>query len=302
MGIPVFMTKIVPLRAATATTSNSWWLKSDVGSTQYVPTTATTPYYFLATNKSSAGEGKSFLSQIADTLAASSGTAWTAKLNANLKIVFAHNNGVGQTLYMNAQLAWMLGLDTGATHLPSASFSVPVPVGVGGYTAPYRSPWLWCPEMRVSFTEPTMFDPMSCAGIETSAGSASRAPDGTGSYTSNGIQTDAVFGFNAIEGMYRARADYRAENTHQREDMQTWWENGPGPAGRSYLIWRDKSLLIGTANPAAGSAVPYNYVEYNPSTELHAAPTIGPTVPDNLLWWTARVGGFLTRRGEQVYT
>lgn len=300
MGIPVFMSKIVPLRATTPTVANSWWVRGNAGTQELFPATSTTPYYFLATNKSSAGAGRSLLTQLKALLDTSSGVTWTVTLTSDLKLKFVQSSG--GSIDISSDLGWMLGFDTGPTHLPSDTVSVLVLSGSTGYTAPYRSPWLWCPEERVSFTEPTMFDPMTLAGIKTSAGSVSRAQDGTGSYTSNGIQVDAVFGFRAIEGMYRARANYSSDNVHQREDFETWWQYGPGPPGRSFLFWRDKSLLIGTATPAAGSAAPYNYVEYNPSVELHGSPTIAPTVPDNLLYWDARVGGFLTRRGEQVYS
>lgn len=299
MAIPVFISQIV---AASTDT-----VQAGAGSVQNIPRTN---YYFLTSPVTSSVNGKSFLVQLKASADASSGTAWTFVFDANLKLKVTHNAGGTTNLLLNRGLAWNLGFaKVFSTRYPvdtSLTITIPVPAGAGGYTAEHRSPWLWCPEMWVSDTGPSLFDPARSPGIRTSAGSASRAPDMTASFTNNGEQFEATYIFTAVEYQWRARQpDLNANSpAHEREDYETWWQCGP-KLGRRFLFWRDKSQLIGVTGvqPSGypGSEAPA-YVEYYPNAQTHAAPDISPTDPPGLVYWNIRVGCWGTKNGAQVYS
>lgn len=287
--IPVFLSQVV---AATTDT-----IQAGAGSVQTLDATRT---YFFMSPLAAASEGQSLLAALKTKADASSGVVWTFVLDANLKLKVTHNAGGSTNLILNRGLAWNLGFAKvfGSTYPPDVTLTetIAVPTGAGGYTAEFRSPWLWCPEARVHATGPSMFDPYTSPGIRTSAGSASRAPDMTPSYTTNGVQVEATFMFNAVEGLYRAREpDLTYGDVHEREAYETWWRLGPSE-GRRFLFWRDKAglvsgLTVGIATTGA-SAPPY--VEYAPSDAMRNAPELQPSSPDDLYYWNVTVRAWLT--------
>jgi hypothetical protein len=296
MGIPVFLSQVVA--AATDT------IQAGGGSVQ---TLDASRYYFFLSPKTAASDGQSLLVALKAKADASSGVAWTFVLDANLRLKVTHDAGGSTNLILNRGLAWNLGFaKVFATLYPvdtTLTITIPVPAGAGGYTAEFRSPWLWCPEMRVSDTGPSLFDPMVSPGIRTSAGSASRAPDMTAAYTTNGVQVEATFIFTAVEAMFRAREpDLSYGDVHEREAYETWWRLGPAE-GRRFLFWRDKAGLVSGLNvgiATAGASAP-PYVEYTPSEAMKAAPEIQPTAPNDLYWWNVTVRAWLTENGAGTH-
>ena len=82
MPIPVFTSRIV--------TDATWTVQVVGGSVQ---TFASNQHYHLASSKSSAGNGQSFLEALRLLLNASSGLSWTVTLDANLKLKLVHDSG-----------------------------------------------------------------------------------------------------------------------------------------------------------------------------------------------------------------
>ena len=295
MGIPVFLSQVV---AATTDT-----VQAGAGSVQ---TLDATRYYFFLSPKSTASDGQSLLIALKAKADASSGVAWTFVLDAHLKLKVTHDSGGSVNLILNRGLAWNLGFAKVAltTYPPDVSLTetIAVPAGPGGYTAEFRSPWLWCPEMRVSSTGPSLFDPMVSPGIRTSSGNSSRAPDQTAQHTKFGEQVEATFIFTAVEGMYRAREpDLTFGDVHEREAYETWWRLGPSE-GRRFLFWRDKAGLIGlgVGVATAGASAP-PYVEYTPSDALQRAPNCVPSAPEDLYNWNITIPCWLTENGAGIH-
>lgn len=292
MSIPVFVSQVY----ATATDGIG------VGTAALlIPTTRS--YYFIS-NRSSNADGKSLLHEIKQQLDAASGATFTVGLTADLRLKFSHNSGGSITVTMNRVFAWRLGFGmVFATSYPpdvTLTIDVIVPTGAGGYTAEHRSPWLWCPEMCVSGTGPELFDPMTSPGIASSQGSILRAPDGTTSTVSNGVQTDATFSFKGVQPYYRARAsdpNYAGANPHEREDCETWWRFGPR-LGRQFLFYRNKAVVAtGTATTGATSALAPDYVIYAPDAAMRMKPSINATAPPNLIYHDITIGCTLAKDG-----
>lgn len=298
MSVPVFISEV---RGAPTDT-----IQAGGGSVQILPNTLVQPYYFYISNKSSAGAGRSLLAQLEASLGASSGNIWTASLTTDLKLKLTHNAGGTVNATFSRALAWNLGflLLGGYPPDPTLTIDVPVPTGASGVTAPYRSVYLWCPERRVSVAGPQYFDPMVQVGVHSSAGAVARAPDGTTSTVSNGIQVEAVFGFKGVEPLYRALPSnpyYAANNPHEREDCRTWWEFGPR-LGRRVLFWRDKASLPGFSTSLGNSTIAMPYVEYYPDAALRQSPSIVAAAPPRLVHWDITLGFTLTEHGEVNYS
>jgi len=294
MGIPVFTAQILP--ASTDT------IQAGGGSVQ---TLDLTRYYFFLSSLSTAADGQSLLTALKTKADASSGTAWTFLLDANLKLKVTHNAGGATNLILNRGLAWNLGFAKVFSSLypPDLSLTqtISVPAGAGGYTAEFRSPWLWCPEARIHATGPKMFDPYVSPGIRTSAGTAVRSSDMTPSFTKNGEQVAAQFIFTAVEGLYRAREpDLTFGDAHEREAYETFWRVNLSE-GKRFLFWRDKASIIGFATPSGSGTEAPTYVEYVPDAETRAEPQMVQSNPDDLFYWTITVGCWLTERGTAVY-
>ncbi len=296
MSIPVLMSRILPSATDTVQVSSGGTLQS----------LSTTTYYFL-TNNTSSGNGSSFLFALGAALVTSAGGGtFDVFLTSDLKVKFEHNAAGARTITMDRHLAWMLGFDTGLAHVAGTSFTTPsIPTGLTGYTVPYRSAWLWCPEMHVSSTGPELFDPTLESGIMTSAGTVTRAPDGTTMVTAVGTQVEAVFMFHGVEGFYRARRDYLPTNTRQREDFETFWRYGLR-IQKSFLYWRNKTDVLGTNLPQAFTFDGANkYIEYAPQPQLRAAPLIKSVAGGtglNRYFWDIEIPCWLTERGETAYS
>jgi hypothetical protein len=297
MSYPAFISQFYA--AATDT------VQAGAGSIQALPRTY---YYFFLSPVHSAANGCSLLYQLGVSAGISNGATWSFVLDSNFKIKVTHNSGGAVNLTMGRGLAWNLGFPLAFSTIyppdPSQTVTVSVPAGAGGYTAPFRSVYYWCPERLVSMTGPELFDPMTSIGIPSRAGAATRSPDGTASYITNGIQYDAQFVFNRVEGLYRARApDPNVTNVHEREDYETWWQYGPR-LGRRFLFWRDKSRLIGLdwILGLGGTTPSFKfYVEYNPSAEMSARPQITAPYAPNLVFHDITISGWTTERGDAAY-
>ena len=295
MPIPVFTSRIV--------TDSTWTVQVQGGSLQ---TFASTQYYHLLTAKSSTGNGQSFIHALKLLLDASSGLTWTATLDSNLKLKLTHDSGSSQSIDVPAYLAAGLGFTAGLSwstaggeEEPTGTAVVAVPAGAAGNTAASRPWWLWCPEMPVSGVGPEQFDPAYTAGIRSSAGASLRAPDGSVSHVSNGMQIEAEFVFNGVQPYKRA---YRPPFTEAvfNDDFATWWRRGPKD-GRSVLFWRNKNDLIGTALPTNATWSPHKYVEYEVSDALRSRPSIRATVPGNPNYHDISIPLWLGKNGEAVY-
>lgn len=299
MSIPVFISEV---RASATDT-----VQAGGGAVQILPNTIAQPYYFYVSNKGTAGAGRSLLSQLEASLGTSSGNTWAAVLTTDLKLQLTHNAGGTVTVTLNRVLAWNLGFALAFSSPyppdPTLTIDIPVPTGAGGFTAPFRSPWLWCPERRVSVAGPQYFDPMVQTGVPSSAGAVARAPSGKVSGVSNGIQVDATFGFKGVEPLYRAlpsNFNYSANNPHEREDCRTWWSLGPR-VERRVLFWRNKTSLPGSSAPLGDSSIAPPYVEYCPDAALRQSVSIVAAGPPRLVHWDITLGFTLTERGEATY-
>jgi len=294
MGIPVFTAQVLP--ASTDT------IQAGAGSVQ---TLDLTRYYFLTSSNNAATDGQSLLVALKAKADASSAVVWTFLLDANLKLKVTHDAGGSTNLILNRGLAWNLGFAKvfSTTYPPDLSLTetIAVPAGAGGYTAEFRSPWLWCPETRIHATGPKMFDPYVQPGIRTSAGTAVRSSDMTPSFTKNGEQVAAQFIFTAVEGLYRAREpDLTYGDAHEREAYETFWRINLSE-GKRVLFWRDKASIIGFAYSSGSGTYAPSYVEYVPDAQTREEPQMVPSNPDDLFYWTITVGLLLTERGIATY-
>jgi len=238
MSIPVFVAQVIA--------SSTDTIQAGAGSVQ---TLDLTRFYFYFSSANTAIDGQSLLVALKAKADASSATVWAFTLDANLKLKVTHDSGGAVDLILNRGLAWNLGFAKVFSSLypPDLTLTqtISVPAGAGGYTAEFRSPWLWCPEAQVHATGPKMFDWTIQPGIRTSAGTAAWAPDMTPSYTKNGEQVTAQFTFLAVEGLYRAREpDLSYGDVHEREAYETFWRVNLSE-GRRFLFWRDKTYLPG---------------------------------------------------------
>jgi len=268
MPRPCFMSEIQP--------SANFTVQVGGGSVQTLPLTG---FFYLATAKSSAGNGQSLLSALMTALNASSGLTWTLVLDANLKVKFTHNSGSTQTVTFGGGMANALGLHSSVV-LGTDSFPFPA----GSTTADNRCLWMWEPGQVYGTTGPGLFDPTVQDGCSRSAGAAARAPDSTASFVQNGIQVEATYQFIGVQPVYRARATLDSLGYYMNYDFDTWWARGPA-LGRRVIMWRDQLNLVNQSTPFTNNVAPLKYVEYYPDAAMRAAPDIQATRSPNLLYW-----------------
>lgn len=266
---------------------------TDSFSVNSATTLATTRYYYLVSNRTTASDGQSLLHALSTALGvASTNASWTVKLATSgstaYNVQFSHTSTGSLTItWTDSSLATYLGLSTAST-VVAASTTV---------TAPYPSVWWWSPNMPISETGPQMFDPAISHGVPESPGSAHRAPDGTPIYTENGTLFACDLVFRGVEAYYRIKPT----SGHTNQDLHTWWTNGPRK-GRRFLWWRDRDDAAGSASPSEGTATPYNYVELAPNAEMRARLPAAPLAPPNLVWWDVQLGAWVTENGETPLT
>ncbi len=266
--------------------------------------------FFLVSNRTSAGNGQSFLRALANLLTESlAGTAWTLRfawVGGKLKLQISHDNPSsrtitfsGSTTYPNPATARGLGFASDVIVVP-ASTTV---------TADYTSWWLWSPDMPISTTGPELFDPAYQYGVPSSLGASQRSPDMTGAYVTNGTQWAAEYMFNGVQYYFKIRP----QPGHVNEDLETFWRRstssdiqlpvssgGYGVTAGRVLMWRDRENIVGSDAPSAGSASPFNYVEYACAEGMRSKIPAVPMVPNNLQFWDVRFDLWITERGEAV--
>ncbi len=252
---------------------------------------STSYWYYFVSNRISTANGRSLLREVKSTLDASlAGTLWTVTLGVSgglYKVQISHNNGSSRTITWGAALQAALGFSSSSTVVATATT----------VTANFPSPLWWTPDMVVSLTGPTLFDPSINYGVPSSAGAAQRSSDMTAAYVSNGIQYEAEYTFNGVQYYYKIRP----QSGHTNEDLETWWNHGP-QLGRRILMWRDRSNTTGSNAPSEGSASPWNYVEYNPQADLRANLPAVPTAPPKLTFWDVTLKLWVTENGETPLT
>jgi hypothetical protein len=251
-------------------------------------TLATTRYYYLASNRTSASNGQRLTKAVENMLNASlGGTTWICFLDSTtttarqFKVLIQHDSGSSKTITMGASLQAALGFS-------SASYAI---ASGATLTAENYSPLWWTPNMTVSMTGPVLFDPAVNFGVPSSVGAAQRAPDMTAAYVSNGVQYETELMFNGVDGYYKIRP----QPGHTNEDLETWWSNGPRK-GRRLLWWRNRLNTVGVSDK--GSASPWNYVELNPQPDLRQALPAVPTAPPMLTHWDVSLKLWVTENGE----
>lgn len=275
--IPAFVSQYVPGSADT--------LLVTTGATQ---TLGSTIWYYLVSNRTTASNGRSLLYAVKLLLEASlAATTWTVQLSATspYKVTLSHNNGASRTITWSSPLQAALGFAS-ATSVVATATTV---------TADYPSPLWWSPDMPISMTGPSQFDPAVSYGVPSSAGTVTRAPDGTCAVVSNGVQWSAEFIFNGVEYYYKTRAQSGRTNL----DFETWWSNGPR-RGRRFLMWRERANATGSNAPSGGSASPYNYVQYSPQGDLQGRLLVTPTTPNNVNHHDIKIPCFVTENGDAI--
>jgi hypothetical protein len=246
-------------------------------------------YYYLVSNRTAASNGQSLLRALKDQLdAVPISTVWTVTLalhaaSSTYRVNLAHNNASSRTITLPTAFALKLGFASGTIVVAASTTKV----------ADYPSSWWWTPDMPISGTGPSLFDPAINAGIEEASGGSARAPDSTAVYTHNGFLTSAEYLFNAVAYYYKIHPQVGYEN----QDLKTWWKNGPG-LGRRFLMWRDRSNATGSNAPSEGATSPYNYVEYTPQEVLKGTFPAKESFPDNLFYWNVKLACWLTPNGE----
>jgi hypothetical protein len=269
---------------ATQVLASGYTLQVTTGTLQ---TVVTDHYYYFVSNRTTTGNGQSLLNAIKTLLDASlAGTTWTVvliKVSGTYRVQLSHNNGANRDLTLSATFAANLGFS-------SAAFTV---AAGGAAIASYPSVWWWTPDMPVSLTGPKLFDPQISYGVPESAGASQRAPDMTVAYVRNGQQWSAEYTFNAVQYLYKIRAQAGFTN----QDLETWWSYGP-QLGRTFLMWRDRDNATGSNAPTAGISTPYNYVEYAPQETLRGQLPADATAPPNTVYWDVKLDCWVTPNGE----
>jgi hypothetical protein len=289
MPYPLYMSQIQTLATD--------FIQAGTSPAQLIPNTS---YYFLVTGKASAGNGQSFLSLLGGLLTTSGnpGGTWIVSLDANYKVKINHTAGTFDVT-MTDRIAFMLGFGLDERNLTGASYTLSA-VPVTGVTAPYRSAWLWTPDMVISSTGPKLFDPAYSSGIKTGAGSAAFAPDNTASFVSNGVQIAAVHKFSGVQPYSNVRSLYDVVlNRQPTGDLETWWRFGPR-LGSRILFWRNRSYLVGGYPPFVNSNLPLQYLEYYPDAALQKEPSIVASSEPNLYYWDVELGFRITERGDGI--
>lgn len=245
---------------------------------------ATSNTYHLASAKTSAAAGQSFLRALKTALDSATGVTFTVALSAAFKVTVIQSSGGSKTItWTDTNLRDILGF-TGATTVCASATLV---------TADNLSPHFWSPGIPISDVGPRQFDPAVSYGVPSSAGSAHRSSDMTSAFTRNGVQYEATYVFTGIEYAYRMRAT----SGYTNQDLETWWTYGPSK-GRKILMWRNRDNCTGSDAPSAGSATPYKCIEYYPNETLRAEMPGVPIAPPNLYYWDASLGFWVTENGE----
>ncbi len=306
--IPAFASQIVFITgASTLAAAPITYVTVGAGTPVEIPRTR---YFYFVSNRTSPGNGQSFLRAFKNILDSSlAGTTWTVVLAKQAstglyKVNLSHNNGSSRTIVFTAST----GSPTVHTGLGFASTSIVVAAGAT-VVADYPSYWFWSPDMPVSMTGPELFDPAISYGIPSSLGFSQRSSDMTGAYGQHGVQYSAEYLFNGVQYNYKIRP----WPGHTNEDLFTWWINGPmggdvrlpveaGPNSSSnrFLLWRDRDNACGSDAPSAGSASPYNYIEYQPQDSLRARVPATHPFPNNLLWADVKIDCWVTENGESI--
>lgn len=244
-------------------------------------------YYFISSRAwpaSSVGDGYSLLARLWECLEAASGYTinfypqWNV---ASQRVSISHNSA------SPVEVTIPFGTDIG---FAANTFTIANGVTVTATNAPR---WYWTPNMPVSETGPTQFDPALTAAVPSSTGAAHRAPDGTTAYQQTGVQYDAEYTFLGIDGYWRVYPQVG----YERRDLFSFWRDVLS-LGRRVLWWRDQSLLDGVKDYTAGAASPYNCIVYVPNEQLRATFPAGATSPGNNVYWDVSLGLWLSEAGE----
>ena len=272
------------------------------GASQNLPTTY--PLY-LVSSKAGTSNGQSLFSALITALNASlGGTSWWCAMakyaTDDYRVIIGHNNGASRTIDVSGNTALWLNLGFAAGNIV-----------VAASTAVYAaSPplWWWTPDMPVHRTGPVAFDPAVSYGVPRSAGSAHRSSSMVPAYTYNGVQMDAVYEFHGVMGGHKIRTT----SGYTNKSLETFWRNGPA-LGRRLIWWRNRdnaaatyanhAALVATtaatiAAPSAGSATPYNHIEYAPDADFRASLPATPMFENQLYYWNVRLGLWVTENGE----
>lgn len=257
---------------------------------------AVSRYYYFRSNRQATSNGQDLLYAIAAALTSSlAGTTWVVTLSqatwGGYHVCLYHDNVASRTIDVSGTpLLW--------TNLGFASGNIVVAASTV-VTAANPSVWMWDPNMPISMTGPTPWDPSISYGVPIAAGTAHQSPDGTTSYTANGVTYRADVMFNGAQFYYTIRP----QTGYTNRSLETWWTNGPR-RGRRCLMWRNRETAAddGGTTPAEGSASPYNYVEYAPTQELIAELPATPVQPELLTYWNVRLPFWLTENGETPLT
>lgn len=250
--------------------------------------------YYLLSNISSAAEGQSLLRAIRSALTASKPTdgssnpyAWVVDFTSTYRVRISHDVGASSptNVTLSTALATRLGFSSGVITFTAHAA-----------TASYRSRWFWSPDMPISDTGPTRFDPSLRHACFSSAGALSRSSDMTTAAVTNGEQGEAEYLFNGVQYDYKIHP----QTNYTNEDLEGFWFSTLR-YGNKVLWWRDRDKLTTTGDgnggdPVEGSSPNYNYVEYVPQPALRERPLFEPVSEGNLAYWNVRFPLWLTER------
>lgn len=246
-------------------------------------------YYFGISNVGSSADGQSFLKNLRDKLDSSSSLTWVVVLTSEYKVKLTHSSVADADFTLDSGLATLLGF---------TATSITVPTGATGYTGTNRVPWMWTPDMPISDTGPTRFDPTTQYGWPESAGAGQWSPDQTAVFLRNGVQYRAQYRFNGLQGYYLVRPT----SGYTYRDFETFWTTYVSK-GRRLLMWRDRDNIVGSATPTEGTGSPYTYVEYYPTDEMRSRMLAVPVGDSpHLHYWDMTWDFWLTEHGETPYT
>lgn len=276
--IPAFVSQFIP----TADTA----IKDDAGNYIFLQTMFGNIWYYLISNRIAHSNGMSLLKAVELALEASEVKAWTVRLSSTYpyKVEFL-NLGPGDTsITLTNDLADALGYDESGSTITSGG---PASDGTG------PSKLFWTPDMPISMTGPTQFDPSVNYGVPSSVGNMQRAPDMTTAAVNNGTQWAAEFRFNGVSPYYRIRETAPYTNY----SLENFWTTNLSK-GRRLLYWRDRSKITGQTTFGTGVSSPFNYVEYVPQPDLRENFPATPMTPYVLTHWDVNLKLWVTENGE----
>lgn len=282
--IPAFVSQWFPLSTSS--------IGGNGGNQVLLSTAFGSLWYYGISNRTTFSNGMSLLKALESALATSTGQSWTVRLATTypFKVQFTNNGASSWDMQMSDDVAIAMG------YTESNGFTISSGGGVGGATV--ASPLIWTPSMPISITGPVLFDPIVSYGVPTSVGAVQRAPDMTAAAVSNGVQWSAEYRFNGVQPYYKLRS---SGTPYVNEDLETFWTQNLSK-GRRVLMWRDRTNITGSSAPSAGSASPYNYVEYFPQPTLREQMPGTPMAPPNLVYWDVDLKFYVTENGETPLT